>query len=33
MPNVDIYFDDMIKKLTLATLNLYENSLEKQDMK
>lgn len=31
MPNTNIYFDEMLKKLTLATFDLYEYSFEKQD--
>jgi succinate dehydrogenase flavin-adding protein (antitoxin of CptAB toxin-antitoxin module) len=31
MPRIDIYFDEMIKKLTLANLNYMEAILENQD--
>ncbi len=31
MPRIDIYFDEMIKSLTLANLNYMEAVLEKKD--
>lgn len=31
MPRLDIYFDEMIKELTLANLNYMEAILEKHD--
>lgn len=31
MPRIDIYFEEMLKKLTLANLCLIERVLENQD--